>query len=67
MTESLCCILHNEELYDLYSAPSVTRMIKSRRMRWMGYVARMGDRRGACRLLVVRPEGRYHLKTRRRW
>jgi len=67
MTENLCYILHNEELYDLYSAPGVMRMIKSRRMRWMGLVVRMGDRTGACRVLLVRPEGRYRLKTRRRW
>ena len=40
--------LHNEELNDLYSSPSIVRMIKSRRMRWAGHVARMGEERGAC-------------------
>jgi hypothetical protein len=38
--------LHNEELHDLYSSPSIIRIIKSRRMRWLGHVARMGRRRG---------------------
>jgi hypothetical protein len=59
--------LHNQELYALYS-PNIIRMIKSRRMRWSGYVARMGDRRGACRVLVGRPEGRRPLgRYKRRW
>jgi hypothetical protein len=44
--------LHNEELNDLYCPPNVIRMIKSRRMRWTGHVARMGQRRGACRFVV---------------
>jgi hypothetical protein len=39
--------LHNKELYDLYSSPSVIRIIKSRRMRWAGHVARMGEKRNA--------------------
>jgi hypothetical protein len=39
--------LHNEELYDLYSSPNITQVIKARRMRWAGHVARMGNRRGA--------------------
>ena len=43
--------LHNEELNDLYSLPNIVRMIKSRRMRWAGNVARMGDRRSAYRVL----------------
>jgi hypothetical protein len=42
--------LHNEELYDLYCSPNIIRMIKSRRMRWAGHVARLGDRKGACRV-----------------
>jgi hypothetical protein len=39
--------LHNEELHDLYSSPSVVRVIKARRMRWAGHVVRMGEVRGA--------------------
>jgi hypothetical protein len=50
--------LHNEELHDFYSSPSIIRIIKSRRMRWAGHVARMGEKRNAYRLLVVKPEGR---------
>jgi hypothetical protein len=50
--------LHNEELNDLYSSPNLIRIIKSRRMRWAGHVARMGEERGAYRILVGRPEGR---------
>jgi hypothetical protein len=51
--------LHNEELRDLYSSPSVIRIIKSRRMRWAGHIARMGEKRNAYRLLVgKRPLGR---------
>jgi hypothetical protein len=42
--------LHNEELRDLYSSPSIIRIIKSRRMRWAGHVARMGEKRNAYRL-----------------
>ena len=41
--------LHNEELNDLYSSPNIVRVIKPRRMKWAGHVARMGDRRGAYR------------------
>jgi hypothetical protein len=44
--------LHNEELYSLYSSPCIIRMIKSRRMRWAGHVARMGEKRNAYRTLV---------------
>jgi hypothetical protein len=50
--------LHNEELRDLYSSPSIIRIIKSRRKRWMGHVARMGGKRNAYRLLVGKPEGK---------
>jgi hypothetical protein len=50
--------LHNEELHDLYSSPSIIRMIKSRRMRWTGHVARMGEKGNAYRLLVGKPEGK---------
>jgi hypothetical protein len=49
--------LHNEELYDLYSSPSIIRIIKSRRKRWVGHVARMGEERNAYRLLVGKPKG----------
>jgi hypothetical protein len=60
--------LHNEELNDLYSSPNVIRVIKSKRMRWVGHVARMGEGRGAYRILVGRPEGRGPLgRPRRRW
>jgi hypothetical protein len=50
--------LHNEELDDLYSSPNIIRVIKSRKMRWAGHVARMGEGRGAYRILVGRPEGK---------
>jgi hypothetical protein len=50
--------LHNEELCDLYTSPSVIRMIQPRRMRWAGHVARMGEKRNAYMLLVGKPEGR---------
>jgi hypothetical protein len=50
--------LHNEELCDLYSSPSIIRIIKSRRMRWAEHVARTGEERNAYRLLVGKPEGK---------
>ena len=50
--------LHNEELNDLYSSHNIVRVIKSRRMRWAGNVARMGEERGMYRVLVGKPEGR---------
>jgi hypothetical protein len=50
--------LHNEELRDLYSSPSIIRIIKSGRMRWAGHVAQMGEKRNAYRLLVGKPEGK---------
>jgi hypothetical protein len=60
--------LHNEELHDLYSSPSIIRIVKGRRMRWAGHVARMGEKRNAYRLLVGKPEGRRPLgRQRRRW
>jgi ribosome biogenesis protein Tsr3 len=58
--------LHNEELRGLKSSPSIIRKIKSRRMRWMGHIARMGDKRNAYGLLVRKPEGRRPLGRRRR-
>jgi hypothetical protein len=51
---------HNEELHNLYSSPSIIRIIRSRQMRWAAYVARMGKRR-AYRILVGNPEGKRHL------
>jgi hypothetical protein len=60
--------LHNEELRDLYSSPSIIRIIKSRRMRWAGHVARIGGKKNAYRLLVGKQEGKRPLRTpRRRW
>jgi hypothetical protein len=60
--------LHNKELRDLYSSPSIIRIIKSRRMRWAGHVARMGGKRNAYRLLLGKPEGKRPLgRPRRRW
>jgi hypothetical protein len=47
--------LHDEELNDLYSSPNIVRVIKSRRMRWAGHVARMVERRGVYRILVRKP------------
>jgi len=60
--------MHNEELNDLYSSPNIVRVIKSRRMRWAGHVARMGEERGVYRILVGKLEGRRPLgRPRRRW
>jgi len=60
--------LHNEELRDLYSLLNIVRVVKSRRMRWSGNVARMGEGRGVHRVLVGKPEGKRPLgRPRRRW
>jgi hypothetical protein len=60
--------LHNEELHSLYSSPSIIRMMKLRRMRWAGHVARMGEKRNAYRILSGNPEGKRPLgRPRRRW
>ena len=69
--------LHIDELRDLYSLPNIVRVVKSRRMGWTGYVARMGEGRGVHRILVGKPEGKRPLgkpegkrplrKPRRRW
>jgi hypothetical protein len=60
--------LHNDELHSLYSSPHIVRVIKSRRMRWAGHVARMGEGRDVYRVLVGRPEGKRPLgRHRRRW
>jgi hypothetical protein len=50
--------LRNEELHDLYCSPTIVRVITSIRMRWVGHVARMGERRGVYRVLVGKPEGK---------
>jgi hypothetical protein len=60
--------LHNEELHNLYSSPNIIRIIKSRRMRWAGHVARKGEKRNVYKLLVGKPEGKRPLgRPRRRW
>jgi len=60
--------LRNEELNDLNSSPNIVRVIKSRRMRWAGHVARMGEEKGVYRVLVEKPEGKRPLgRPRRRW
>jgi hypothetical protein len=55
--------LHNEELHNLYSSPSIIRMIKSRRIKWAVHVARMEEKPNACRILVGKPEGKRPLGT----
>ena len=60
--------LQNEELNGLYSSPNIVRVIKSRRMRWAGHVARMVEERGVYRVLVGKPEGKRPLgRPRLRW
>jgi hypothetical protein len=60
--------LHNEELHNLHSSPSIIRIIKSRSMRWAGYVARMAAKRNAYRILVGKPEGKRPLgRPKGRW
>jgi hypothetical protein len=60
--------LHYEELHDLYLSPNIVRVIKSRRMRWAGHAARMGEKRDLHRVLVGKPEGKRPLGgPRRRW
>jgi hypothetical protein len=60
--------LHNEKLNYLYSLPKIVRVVKSRRMRWAGHVARMGEDRGVHRVLVGKPEGKRPLgRPSRRW
>jgi hypothetical protein len=58
--------LHNEELHILYSSPDIIRQIKSRRMRWAGHVARMGEERNVYRVLMGRPEVKRPLERQRR-
>ena len=60
--------LHNEELNDLYPSPNIVRVIKSRRLRWAGHVARMEEERGVHKVLLGKPEGKRPLgRPRRRW
>jgi hypothetical protein len=60
--------LRNDELHSLYSSPNIVRVIKSRRLRWAGHVARMGVGRGVYRVLIGRPEGKRLVgRPRRRW
>jgi len=60
--------LHNKELNDLYSSPNIVRVITSRRMRWAGHVAHMGEEWGVYRVLVGKPEGRRPMRRpTRRW
>jgi hypothetical protein len=60
--------LHNDELHSLYSSPNIVRVIKSRRMRWAGHVARMGEGRSVNGVFVGRPEGNKPLgRPRHRW
>jgi len=54
--------LHNEELNSLYSSPNIIRVIKSRRMEWVGHVARIDERRDAYRFFVGKPEGKRPLE-----
>jgi len=60
--------LHNKELNDLYSTPNIVRVIKSRRMKWVGHVVLMGERRGVYKVIVGKPEGKSLLgRPRLRW
>jgi hypothetical protein len=60
--------LHNEELHSLYLSPDIIRQVNSRRMRWAGYVARIGEERKLYKVLVEKPEGKRPLgRPRRRW
>ena len=60
--------LHNEVLCDLYSSPNIIRVIKSRRMKWVGHIVSMGDKGCVYKVLVGRPEGMRLLgRRRRRW
>jgi hypothetical protein len=58
--------LHNEELHDLYSSPSIIRIMKTRRMRWVEHIARMGEKRNMYRLLMGKPVGKRPLGRPRR-
>jgi hypothetical protein len=58
--------LHNEELHILCSSPDIISQIKSRRMRWAGHVARMGEERNVYKVLMGKPEGKRSLRRPRR-
>jgi hypothetical protein len=58
--------LHNDELHGLYSSHNIVRVIKSRKMRWVGHVARMGEGRCVYRILILRPKGKRSLGRPRR-
>jgi hypothetical protein len=58
--------LHNEEIHNLYSSPNIISMVKSRRVRWAGLIARMGERRNAYRLFAGKPERKTPLGIQRR-
>jgi hypothetical protein len=63
-----CVLEKDEELHNLYCLPSIIRIIKSRRMRWVGHVAQMGEKRNVYRLLLGKPEGMRPLgRPRSRW
>jgi hypothetical protein len=60
--------LHIVELYDLYFSPVIIRAVKPKRMRWIGLVARMGEKRNACKILAWKTEGKRLLERhKRRW
>ena len=60
--------IHNGELHDIYGKPDIIRIVKSRRLRWAGHVTRMGNERGAWKLLVGKPEGKRPVgRPRMRW
>jgi hypothetical protein len=60
-------ILRNEQFHNLYSSPDITRMIKSRTMRWTGHLAYLGDKTNAYRILIRKPEGKRLLGRPRHW
>jgi hypothetical protein len=66
--KQIAIFFYNDELHNLYSSSNIVRVIKSRRMRWAGHVARMGEGRSVYRVLIGRPQGKRPLgRPRRRW
>jgi hypothetical protein len=61
-----CRKLHNEGLHNVYSPPSIIKMVKSRRMRWAGHILRMGEKRNVYRILLRKPDRRRPLGRQRR-